>query len=71
MWLDAENYKVVQNYSYGDDISDCDGDECINNIASDLSSIKKSGEPIKNNFAKAINSVIYNAISDEKLTKTS
>ena len=32
-----------------------------------LSTIKKSGEPINNSLAKAINSVMYNPISDEKL----
>ena len=52
--LDAKNDKVVHDYLYGDDVSDIDDDECIQNIASDLQSIKKSAEPTENNLAKVI-----------------
>ena len=45
--LDAEIDKVAHDYSDGDDISDSGEDECIENIASDLSTIKISGQPIK------------------------
>lgn len=67
--LDAEIDKVIHDCPDRDDISDKGDNEFIKNIASDLSATKKSGEPIKNSLAKVINNVIYNAISDEKLTE--
>ena len=66
--LDAEIIKVVHHYSDGDDIGDGDEDEFIKNIASDLSTTTKSGEPFENSLAEGFNCVKYNSISyTEKL----
>ena len=44
-------------------------DECLKDIASDLSIAKKSGEAISGTLAKVINNVIYYPISEDKLTQ--
>ena len=65
--VDVKIDKAVHCCSDRDDVRSSGDDECIKILLVTLSTIKKSGEPINNSLAKAINSVMYNPISDEKL----